>query len=551
MTEHPYEVIIVGSGATGGMAALTLAQAGVKALVVEAGPQLSVKQAFGSEPSNTFNRIKGILCGEKRIQSEHPGFWKANPLLYANEKQNPYSNPVDKPFIWTRGMQVGGRSLTWGGITLRLSKSDFKASQSDGYGPDWPITYEELAPSYSATEKTLRVHGHKDGLEQVPDGDFISPLPFTKAEKRFKTSINNSLGYPFIHSRGFGPNKVSKSREWPRSSSPGSTLKMAIATGNVALLSNHLVERIVVNKRIKRATSIITIDQSTGKRKELKSTLIILCASTINSLRILLNSEASFQENGFTDTSGELGKNLMDHISICRFFSLPREEQTSDKGNTTQENILSGAGSFFIPFGQNFINSSQRNFHRGYGIWGGIDRFGFPKWLQNSYSSDIGFLIGHGEVLPSTENQVTLSKELDRWGIPIPHICMSWGQNEKNMAKHMTETILEIINASGGEAKPLQNLLNLTLIDPLIKNAAALQEEAPPPGYYIHEVGGARMGTSEENSVVDKFNRLWNCQNVLVVDGACWPSSGWQSPTLTMMAITRRACLEALKSRHD
>ncbi len=551
MNNSPYEVIVIGSGATGGIAALTLAEAGVRVLIVEAGPNLSAPQALGSEPANTFKRIAGIINGEKRIQAQHPGYWKANPLLYANEKQNPYSYPQDKPFIWTQGRQVGGRSLTWGGITLRLSDNELKAARRDGYGPEWPIEYSELAPHYSAIEKHLQIHGHRDGLEQLPDGEFIKPLPFTTAEITFGQSVQSSLGYPFIHSRGFGSHDPQLHGPWPRSSSPGSSLKSAIATGKVEVLSDHMAERITINRSSDTANGLVVVNQSDGSRKELKASLIVLCASTIQSLRVLLNSERSQNLNGFVDPSGKLGQNLMDHISVCRLFALPIKQQDLSQTPNSDKQVLSGAGSFFIPFGPKFKNTRKPNFLRGYGIWGGIDRFEPPQWLKQYPKSKTGFLIGHGEVLPSPNNKVTLSENLDRWGIPLPHIDCTWGDNEKAMATHMTETIQEIIKVSGGELLPLKALIKVPFIGSFFDNAVAIQKEAPPPGYYIHEVGGAPMGSVEEQSVVDRFNRLWRCPNVLVVDGACWPTSGWQSPTLTMMAITRRACLAALSHQHD
>jgi len=544
--KHPYEVIVIGSGATGGVAALTLAEAGVRVLVVEAGPQLTAQEALGSEPKNTVNRISGIITGQKRIQAQHPGYWKANPLLYADEKDNAYTHPQENPYLWTQGKQVGGKSLTWGGITLRLSENELKASKQDGYGPDWPIEYSELAPHYSALEKRLRIHGKRDGLTQLPDGEFIDPLPFTSSEKFFGKTIKSSHGYPFIHSRGFGPHQPIRSNPWPRSSSPGSTLRSAIATGKVEILSEHTAERITMHRGQDAAKGILVVNHRNGVRTELDSSLIVICASTIQSVRLLLNSERNQHHDGFIDPSGQLGCNLMDHISICRFFALSKSKE-NDSFQNSKKNTLSGAGSFFIPFGTKFKNTSKINFQRGYGLWGGIDRFDPPGWLKQIPESNIGFLIGHGEVLPSHQNKVTLSSKLDRLGIPLPHINCKWGENEKKMAEHMKITIQETITSAGGKVLPLKKLIKLPLIDSFLDNAVALKEEAPPPGYYIHEVGGAHMGEKEENSVLDRFNRLWRCQNVLVVDGACWPTSGWQSPTLTMMAITRRACLKALR----
>ncbi len=548
---HPYEVIVIGSGATGGVAALTFAEAGVRVLVIEAGPFWSSQQALGTEPGNTFRRITGIISGTHRLQSQHPGYWKANPLLYSNEKDNPYTFPKENPFIWTQGRQVGGRSLTWGGITLRLSDLDFKASTRDGFGPVWPIEYSELAPHYSVLEKRLKVHGHKDGLKQLPDGHFIDPLPFTPSEKQFAKSLKENLGYQVIHSRGFGPHQPNTNGQWPRSSSPGSTLQIAIKTGNVEILSNHMAESLVMSPDRNSAKGVVVVDQTDGSRKELKANLIVLCASTIQTIRLLLSSEEKNNNKGFIDPSSKLGSYLMDHISTCRFFALPERIKSINTTSNAPENVLSGAGSFFIPFGNKFENSSNLKFIRGYGIWGGIDRFEPPKFLKLNPETKTGFLIGHGEVLASPNNKVTLSKKLDRWGVHCPHIDCKWMDNEKAMVLHMNETIERSIKAAGGSMLPFNELIRVPFAKQILERAIAIQKEPPPPGYYVHEVGGAPMGTKEESSVLDQFNRIWRCPNVLVVDGSCWPTSSWQSPTLTMMAITRRACIEALRYRNE
>ncbi|MBL6801063.1 MAG: GMC oxidoreductase, partial [Synechococcus sp. BS307-5m-G37] len=180
-----------------------------------------------------------------------------------------------------------------------------------------------------------------------------------------------------------------------------------------------------------------------------------------------------------------------------------------------------------------------------------INRFDPPWWLKRQPDHRLGFLIGHGEVLASEANRVSLSDRCDPLGVPMPMISCRWGPNEKAMVTHMQNTIRDCIDIAGGTPASLADLLHLPFVEPVVRGAIAVQEDAPPPGYYIHEVGGAPMGLREETSVVDSCNRLWRCRNVLVVDGACWPSSGWQSPTLTMMAITRRACLEALRPASD
>jgi len=548
MIQKPFEVIIIGSGATGGIAALTMAKAGIRSLVIERGPELKTSQAFGNEPCNFARRISGFVTGKYNNQPQHPGFWKANPILYADKKTNPYTYPTESPFIWTQGNQIGGRSLTWGGITLRLASEDFKASENKEYTQGWPISYQDIKSHYSEIEKFLKVYGNTDGLNQLPDGEYIGTIPFTKSETKFASEIKEKLNIPFIHSRGFGPHK--NKTEWPNFSSIGSTLKEAIRLGKTELLSDHIAYKLILNKDRNSAKGVIVINKKNGERKELKGKLIILCLSTIQTIRFLLSSEEKYNPNGLIDPSQSLGMNLMDHISTCRFFTVPTDP-TFNKLSKTSNNFqkLSGAGSFFIPIGRD--NSNKKNFIGGYGIWGGIDRFEPPNILKKNKNTKMGFLIGQGEVLPNKKNLVTLSKETDQFDIPIPHISLTWRKNEENMVNEMNRTIELIINSGNGTVLPVNEILNIPFAKQILQKAVAIQEKAPPPGYYIHEVGGAPMGNKKETSVVNQFNCLWECNNVLVVDGACWPTSSWQSPTLTMMAIAKRACEEAIKNLKD
>ena len=547
MDINSYDAIVVGSGATGGVAALTLAEQGIKVLLIEAGPQIKRNEAKSSEPKDTLNRLSGIFSKKHTNQSQHPGYWKNNPDLYSNELKHPYSQPKNKPFLWTQGRQYGGRSLSWGGITLRFSPDDFHPSKKDGYGPDWPISYDELSPHYDFIEKFCGIYGQKDNIEEVPNGKYIGQIPLTNNEIFFGNQVKSKLNYPFIQSRGFDRNSSENEEQWPRSSSVGTTLKKALETGNVQILPNHLVESFEIEKITELASKIIIVNLENGQRTSLNCDLIILCASTISTLRILLNSETKLNSSGFKDTSGKLGKFLMDHISICRFFSMPNTVKRNNNISNFHPN-LSGAGSFFIPFGTNLPKPEGINFLRGYGIWGAIDRLGIPKFLQTDLNSSSGFLIAHGEVLPKEQNSVSLSNKTDRWGIPIPHIEFEWSENEFKMAKHMESTIRETIEVANGKIKSVDELIRIPYVGLFTKKSIALSGNPPPPGYYIHEVGGAAMGFSEEESVVNKSNKLWRCKNVLVVDGACWPTSSWQSPTLTMMAVSRRACLNIKKT---
>ncbi len=534
------DAIVVGSGATGGVAAMVLAEAGLQVLVLEAGPALSPERAFGSEPLNSLRRLVHLSSGRQRLQRHHPGFWKQNPELFTDERRNPYSTPPDQPFLWTRGRQVGGKSLTWGGITLRLSDYEFQAGGRDGHGPSWPIASDDLDPYYSQLERMLGVHGQADGLPQLPDGVYEPPLPFTSAEAQLGQAVRQQLGLPFIHSRGF---RLRQGPGWPRSASTGSSLQRALASGRVRLRSETVVSHVLLSPDRSRARGVEVVDGPSGNREQLEAPLVVLCASTIESVRLLLHSSEAQQRGGLIDPSASLGRYLMDHISCCRFFSMPLAGGDNGASEAAE---LSGAGSCFIPNTVNLHDPQEAGFRRGYGLWAAMQRFDPPRLLQRHPQEASGFLIGHGEVLPQAHNRVTLNgAQLDAWGLPTPHIAMGWGENERALVAHMQARMAAVVEAGGGTLRPLEELFVLPLLEPWIRSSWAVQPAAPPPGYYIHELGGARMAAAEEEGVVNPWNQCWRAPNLLVVDGACWPSAGWQSPTLTEMAITWRACAAA------
>jgi choline dehydrogenase-like flavoprotein len=532
------DAIVVGSGASGGVAALALAQAGLQVLVLEAGPELSAPRAFGSEPRNSLKRLGAVSSGRQRLAAQHPGYWKANPDLYVDEWQNPYSTPQGHPFLWTRGRQVGGKSLTWGGITLRLSDAEFEAAERDGHGTSWPIRHADLAPYYERLEALLQIHGQCDGLNQLPDptGAPRPALPLTPAEQHLQRCIRRDLDLPLIPSRGFALRRSSEG-PWPRSCSQGGALKAALATGRVQLQSEAVVSHVEVDRRSGRASAVEWVEGRSRQRRRSEAALVVLCASTIESLRLLLHSQ---QVGGLEEVSGRLGQGLMDHVSASCFFALP--EQPSP-GATE----LSGAGSCFIP---NTVNlgdgSTSADFLRGYGLWCGIQRFDPPQLLKRQRQAAVGFLIGHGEVLSRPENRVSLHPQrCDAWGIPIAHIDCRWSTNEHRMVQHMQQRMQAVVASGGGQIAPLADLFVMPLIEPLVRGSLAMAPGAAPPGYYIHELGGAPMGHVESDGVLNRWNQFWRTPNLLVCDGSAWPSAGWQSPTLTTMALSWRACEHA------
>ena len=545
-----YDAIVVGSGATGGVAAKTLGEQGLKVLVLEAGRDLEL-QDLGNDVTHMAKRIYNLsIAKTQSFQSLHAGYWKANPDFFVNELENPYTTPADRPFNWSRGRQVGGKSLTWGGITLRLSDYEFKAASRDGYGENWPIAYGDLQPYYDQLEQFFQVQGAADGLAQLPDGHYLAPAKLTPAEHHLKTAIETHWSdRQLIISRGFPLVKPTPDQPWPNQSSVGTSLKAALATGNVTLRSDAVVSHVVFDPETRLARGVAFIDrqQKDSPQKtiqEVQGRTVILCASTIESVRILLHSTAEHQPGGLANQGDLLGRHLLDHLATLQFFFLP------GVGRSDQFFPLSGAESFFIPCFTNLQSNLQSNlkdqsldFIRGYGIWGGIQRLAVPKILHRVGPGSIGFLIGHGETLPRWDNRVSLDPTVvDAWGIPAAHIDYRWSDNERAMATHMNQEVAAMVAQAGGECLLLPDAYYFLTFDNFVRQRQQKMALATPPGYYIHELGGARMGTAPTNSVVNSQNQCWDAPNVLVTDGACWTTAGWQSPTLTEMAITARAC---------
>jgi choline dehydrogenase-like flavoprotein len=538
IVQPTYDAIVVGSGATGGVAARTLAGQGLRVLVLEAGREVTPTD-LANGPIANAKRLANLSTGRQSIQAGHPGYWKANPDLYTNELDNPYSTPADKPFTWTRGRQVGGRSLTWGGITLRLSDYEFKAASRDGHGQDWPIGYGDLAPYYDELEQFLQVQGNRDGLAQLPDGQYQPAAKLTPAELKLQRVVaENWSDRQVIPSRGFALHKPTPEQPWSKASSQGSALRVALATGLVTLRSDAVVSHVTIDPNTRLATGVCYFDRQAKTEHLATAKLVVLCASTIESVRILLHSSSEFQPEGLVNESGLLGRNLMDHVSMSQFFVIPGIDPPKEQFE------LSGGHSCFIP---NFCNleKQDQDFLRGYGIWGGIQRFD-PPAVFRKVKGAIGFLIAHGEVLSRPENRVTLNSNLrDAWGLPVPHIECAWSDNEHKMLAHMHQQIEAKIEKVGGIKKGLSELFHMPIVQGFVDRMEAGMAQSGPPGFYIHEVGGAPMGRSPQTSVLNEWNQVWDTPNLLVTDGACWVSSGWQSPTLTMMAITTRACRSA------
>jgi choline dehydrogenase-like flavoprotein len=533
-----FDAIVVGSGATGGVAALELSRQGLRTLVLEAGPALRGPGSYGSGITNLGRALGQRLFSRRQFNQEwHAGYWETNPELFVDDTHHPYTTPDDQPYRWIRGRQVGGRTHTWGGVTLRFSDHEFKAGR-DGLSPEWPISTADLSPFYDRLEGFFGVHGARDGLTQLPDGNFLEPSGFSPGEALFKRRVEGRFGRRVIISRGIHARRsAEKGERFSRLSSPRTTLAAAHETGNLSLASDSIVCGIMVDRSTGRANGVEYIDRRTRDHRWARARVVFLCASSIESLRILMMSHSPTHPQGIGAQSGLLGKGLMDHIVSNHYFFMPEVAETNDFE-------LLGSDSIIIPRYQNLTTQSS-TFRRGFGLWGGISRMKFPWPLRRRESTALGFLCAMGETLPDDGNAVTLNTSVtDAWGLPVPHIACKWTENDLKLAAAMRSDTEEMIEAAGGELTTLPQVMHTPLVGEFMKTMQK-QWELTVPGLFVHEVGGARMGTSPRDSVTNPFCQIWEAPNVFVTDGACWVSSGWQNPTLTEMAITARACERA------
>ena len=541
-----FDAVVAGSGATGGWAAKELTEAGLRVCVLEAGPP--VTPADFTEHALPYQypyRFKHPTKSPRQpIQRLCYACREQNRKWFVDDVDNPYTFDEKTPFHWIRMRVLGGRSMSWGRQSYRLSDLDFKAASHDGYGVDWPISHAEIEPYYRKVEEYIGISGNAEGLAHLPDSHFQPGMALSQGEtlvrERLKAKMGRTLtiGRVAILTRELngraachfcGPCEqgcVTNSYY----ASPFTTLRAAEATGKLTLRTDAVASHIVTDKATGRASGVAYIDRLTRQAREVRAKAVVLCASTLESTRLLLNSAPG----GLANSSGTLGRYLMDHIyrgyTTGDFPELPRGKAWY--GAPRRPNGL------YIPRFRNVDRASTNGFIRGYGYQGGVwpgfhfAAPGFGERFKRAVRTDAAWsanLNAFCECLPRWDNRVELDPHVkDAWGIPALRVSMTWSDNEMRLWRDAQEQGAEMLEAAGAKN---------------VRNAGA----PSVPGFGIHEMGTARMGANPKTSVLNAFNRAHDVDNLYVTDGAAFASVGCQNPTLTMMALTVRACEDIVR----
>lgn len=550
---NTFDAIVVGSGITGGWAAKEFCEKGFKTLVIERGRKLEHVKDYPTANTPIWDLPhRNQPTAEDRenhpIQSTVYAFNEGTKHLWINDKDHPYTTPPDQPFNWLRGNHVGGRSLMWGRQTYRWSDLDFEANAKEGIAVDWPIRYKDIAPWYSYVEKFVGISGQAENLAQLPDSEFLPPMDMFCVEKRLKESIESkwakrrmTIGRVANLTKAHNGRSACQHRNLCYRGCPygayfsaqSSTLPAAAATGNMTLRPDSMVESLLFDKDSSKATGVRVLDTKTGKTVEYKAKIIFLCASTLGSTQIMLQSKSDRFPNGFANGSGELGHNLMDHLFNLHAYA--DFDGDLDKYYTGQR-----PNGIYIPRFRN-VWDKHPNYLRGFGFQGSASRAGweskkgqpgFGAVFKKSITELGGWkmaMYGFGEILPHHDNKVQLNpNKFDIHGLPTLYIETKLRENELAMKKDILATAEEMLSVAGA------------------KNISVWDGDAPM-GSGIHEMGTARMGKNPKTSVLNKWNQCHEAKNVFVTDGSCMTSASCVNPSLTYMALTVRAVDYAVK----
>lgn len=556
MENNTYDAIVIGSGISGGWAAKELSEQGLKTLVLERGREVKHIEDYPTAFNNPWdfphrNQIPRAVKEANPVVSRCYAFREATEHFFVKDNEHPYIQ--EKPFDWVRGYQVGGKSLLWARQVQRWSKFEFEQPKRDGFAIDWPIRYDDLADWYSHVEKFVGISGNKDGLETLPDGEFLPPWEMNILEKHIRASIkeNHDDRYPIIgrcahltkpkaihleQGRGQCQARSLCERGCPFGgyfSSNSSTIPWAEKTGNMTMRADAIVHSIIYDDDQEKVTGVRVIDRITKEITDYYAKVIFLNASTINSNLILLNSKSSRFPNGLGNDSGLLGKYIAFHNYRGRI-------NANYKGFEDSYYFGRRPTAVMMP---NFRNVFENDmpFKGGYQVHFSASRKSWPRGLEGDqfgaeFKEEISkpgewavFMMAQIETIPKEENHVRLSETaVDEWGMPLVITAVDYDENDELVLQDFLEQGVEMLRKAG-----------CTDIIP--------DDNHQAPGLDIHEMGGVRMGNDPDTSLLNQWNQLHSCKNVFVTDGSCMTSTGTQNPSLTYMAITARAATYAVE----
>ncbi|MEA1672040.1 GMC family oxidoreductase [Nitrospirillum sp. BR 11163] len=549
-----FDAIVVGSGITGGWAAKELTEKGLKVLMVERGRMIEHGSGYVTEtlaPWEMPFRGEGdaaLYARDFAVQSKNRHFTEFTQNHFVNDRDNPYSVAEGTEFNWWRGYQLGGRSLTWGRQSYRMSDYDFGANKKDGHGSDWPIRYADLAPWYDHVERFIGVSGQAEGVASLPDGVYQPPMALNVLERYAKGIIEQrwpDRRLTIGRTANLTQEKEGRSACQYRSicargcsygayfSTQSSTLPAAQKTGNLTLVTDTVVERVDYDAQTRRATGVSVLNVKTGERRRHTARIVFLNAGAFNTNHLLLRSRSDAFPTGLGNSSGLLGTHIMDHATTVGAVAL--FDRFQDR--TTYGNRPTG---IVIPRFRN-LDRQEGDFLRGYSFQGGALR---STWTRAKREAGVGIgfkaamrgpggwrmvLVSFAESLPRATNRLTLDPvKTDTAGAPLLKIDFTHGENERKALADAGREASAMLTAAGGKVV-------LSLDRPGVGGSA------------IHEMGGAMMGNDPRASVTNRWNQLHDVPNVFVSDGAAMASSACQNPSLTYMALTARACDNAVR----
>ena len=548
--QRTFDAIVIGAGMTGGWAAKELTAAGLKTLVLERGRD--VKHIKDYPTTNIFpwqfqhhGTLSNKLKEDNPIVNRCYAFGADNVHFFVKDHEHPYIQ--EKPFDWIRGYQTGGKSLLWARLTQRWSDFDFEGPARDGFAVDWPIRYKDIAPWYSYVEKFAGISGNRDGLRELPDGEFLPAYPLNDLENHFKDVVQGKYKNRHVisaraaHLSKPQPIHIEQGRAQCQSrtlchrgcpfggyfSANASTIPWALRTGLTTIRPFSVVQSIIYDEKLGKATGVRIVDANTKETIEYYARVIFLNSATLNTNLVLLNSTSHRFPNGFGNDSGVLGKYVAFHMYPA---SIRAEYDGLKEWTTDGRDPANGA---HIPRFRN-VYKQETDFLRGYSaqFWGARsqqhnqDGVG-PRLKENLTNGPLGpweiTSWMEGETIPKESNRVTLDTKLkDNWGVPLLRVSVDYDDNDKKMVKDYVDQFSEMFTAAG-----------FTNIKPTINFRA--------PGNDVHEMGGARMGNDPKTSILNKWNQVHACKNVFVTDGSCMVSTSTQNPSITFMALTARA----------